>query len=188
MSRKSMWNRGKVIEEILRIAENNNGVAVSSYVSSRVRQCAIEEYGSWAKACMAAGVLCPSLGKRRKLNSVSGIDDWHRADVSAGVLVNEEGGTICFDCARSGAPISLRCSWDADLILPHGAVYCKKYLKISNGEIIALPIVLDCPLFIANNDANFMKMIKIERRRVMMESIGDKAESMQEFIKAFEEA
>lgn len=186
MARKSLWNRGRVLEEIAREAQRNNGVAVSSNVSSRMRQCAIEEYGSWAKACMAAGVMCPSLGKR-KLNSVNSLDDWHQADVSAGVPVNEEGGTICFDCARSGAPISLRCSWDADLVLPHGAVYCKKYLKISNGEIITMPIVLACPLFVDNKDANFMKLIKLERRRVMLENMGDKMGSVNEFMKIFEE-
>jgi len=80
--RNVIWDRGKVLEAIADEASKNNGVAISSNVPSRARQCAINEYGSWAKACMAAGVKCPSLGTRSNLSSVNSVEDWHRADVS----------------------------------------------------------------------------------------------------------
>lgn len=57
-----------------------------------------------------------------------------RYDVSQGILVSNKLVSICFDCGRSGAPLGLRCSWDEGLVLPKGAVYCKKCLKISNDD------------------------------------------------------
>lgn len=181
MSRKKIHRYEDVLEEIVKAAAVNGGVAVSSEMPSRLRQEAINKYGSWAQACKSAGVSCPSVVNRKNIAASVQV-----ADMSKGVLVKKRQGTLCFECGRSGAPISLRCSWDGELVLPEGAVYCKKYLKNSNGEITVLAKVLACPQFISVRDEDFRKMIKSERQRLMRESMMVRDEEISGCVKLFE--
>ena len=181
MSRRKVHHYEGVLEEIVKAAALNDGVAISSEVPSRVRQVAIDKYGSWAQACKCAGVKCPSVINRKNIAA-----PMQEADMSKGILVKKRQGTLCFECGRSGAPISLRCSWDAELVLPEGAVYCKKYLKISNGEIIVLPMVLACPQFISDRDEDFRKLVKDERQRLMRERMMVRDADITGCVKLFE--
>lgn len=182
MKKRKYVRYNNVLAEIVKAAKRNNGVAVSSELPSRVRQSAVSEYGSWAEACAAAGVRCPS-GENKKDDAA---EREILADVSGGILIKRRAGSLCFDCGRSGAPISLRCSWDARLVLPKGAVYCEKYLKIGNDETILLPVVLYCPLYVDTKDAEFRERVREERLKLSDERIVDSARVLKTCVNLFE--
>lgn len=110
-----------------------------------------------------------------------------RYDVSQGVLVSNKLVSICFDCGRSGAPLGLRCSWDEGLVLPKGAVYCKKCLKISNDEIITLPVVLACPMYVNDRDERFRQLVRAERRKRGYSDTAENMQAVRECVRLFEE-
>ena len=121
MKIKEKASKEEILKTIREIAEQNNGVAVSSKVPSRLRQGTLREFGSWKNACIAAGVQCPSLKKETKMLNISRQEVGERVtktDVSAGLRIHNGMTSICFDCAKSAAPLGLRCSWDAELVLP----------------------------------------------------------------------
>jgi len=169
-------SKEEILQMIREIAERNNGVAVSSKVSSSLRQGTLREFGSWKNACIAAGVQCPSLKRETKMLNVSRQVAGERVaktDVSAGLRIHSGMTSICFDCAKSAAPLGLRCSWDAELVLPKGAVYDVKVILTEIGERMDLPVVLFCPEFVANGDVNFSRQVRLERKKELAKIMSD---------------
>jgi len=161
-----------LIREIQICAKENNGLAKSCNVNSRVRQMAAKEFGSWRDACLEAGVDCPSLIRKRvvkakEMNEI--LVKQPSFDFSKGIEEEGECGSICFDCARSGAPVRYRCSWDAELVLPKGAIYRKAKIKNARGISEDVPIIMNCPNFVNIKDESVRKAIRNERLRELEE-------------------
>lgn len=121
-------------------AAKNGGVAYSTQVSSRARQAALDMYGGWQKACIAAGVNPATKIKpqpKPKIEDVefSRVSDFNKR-VAAGINIDRRNNSQCWECG------TVTCSWERDLILPKGVVY-----KTERTIDKWLVIVLFCPYF-----------------------------------------
>ena len=167
MAKEKKICREWLIDEIQKCAKKNDGLAISGMVNSRVRERAVKEFGSWGAACLEAGVSCPSLLRKRAVKAKEKEKEVKQPLIDGldGVEKRNRPDSICFDCARSAAPIKYRCSWDAALVLPKDAIYYKAKIKNAKGITEIVPIVTNCPNFVNNSDVVMRKMIRDERMR-----------------------
>lgn len=145
------WTAEAVIDRIrLQAAEDMDGVAYRKFAECGLKGQAERFFGSWEEACKAAGV--PSKNQKKKTQSKplycsvrpTNIDlsDGTEIDVEAGKgLAYNKSGSICWDCIHSGTTKENRCSWDATLKIPKGAVF---YMNPGDNFV---PAIIYCPLF-----------------------------------------
>ena len=146
MSRK--WTQERLLEEIRKIAAENNGLAFSTQMGSRARNMAIFFFGSWVAACKAAGVKPASAVKKKEQKSARGgaFSDKQRERHREAVERYKERAkkeALCWRCACATNSAAFPCSWSAKLVLPEGA----KILEFKNSFGVSR-LVLECPNFV----------------------------------------
>ena len=142
-----MRSKAELIAEIQYLAKNDpDGMAISSLAPSRIRQEAIIVFGGWENACKAAGVRCPSMEKQKSVLGEIHHAEQLKMDLSQGILVKMNESAVCLSCmwATGGG----NCSWVREFIIPKGAIYYEKKLKIDGYRTRMSPIIIYCPNYI----------------------------------------
>lgn len=127
------------MEEIRRIAAENDGVARSTMLGSRARYMVGFFFGSWDAACAAAGVVAACAARRAFSEEKR---EKHREAVER---YKERAGmeALCWRCACATNSAAFPCSWSAKLVLPEGA----RVLEFEN-RFGGCRLVLECPNFV----------------------------------------